>query len=455
MDRRDILKLAGGVATLPICAPWAAAMGTAPERYDVIVIGAGMAGLTAARALEAKGASVLVLEARSRAGGRVHTAFDLSDRPEYGAIQVGADYTVLREEAAALNVDIGPYPFGAALAGQAYGFAQDPALSVEAVKAQGLPMATPLMVRLLRQTLPTRDVYALPDTQDLSVADAMDRLGFTAQEKAIFTANANFNDVHTASMAVLWRSLLLYGAGGFDVVLSGTQALPDAMATSLSISPLYSAVVRRIAQFGGGIQVTCEDGRMFQAKACICTIPPAVLTQVSIDAPLPADWPTALANETATAVTQIFIKTDPFWDQDGLPAGMWTDGPLGRFFPRIDTQGQVIGYKIWVNGADAPAVDALGEEALVALIKAELMRLRPASGGQFTFDKKRSWAQDTFSGGAFYSWRVNQVAQTLTRYGQLYGRLCFAGVHSHWDAPGLEGACRSGRAAAQRVSPLL
>ncbi|MEM9878617.1 MAG: FAD-dependent oxidoreductase [Pseudomonadota bacterium] len=447
MDRRNVLKL--GVATAAL--PFAAAMGTPPQRYDVIIIGAGLAGLSAARRLEASGVTVLVLEARNRAGGRAYTGYDMPDRPEFGAIQVGAEYTEVRKAAAALNVPIGPYPFNAPFRAQAYGSGDGPAISADALKQRGVPTATPLMLRLMRETLPIKDVAALPDMMDMSVGQAMRQLGFSDVETRVFTANGNFNNPETASMKAMWRGLLLYSTGQSDVLLNGTQSLADAMANALSTPPEYGAVVSQITDQGDSIDVTCADGRAFKAKACIATIPPATMASIRIDAPLPDSWAKAQASEVGTHVTQLFIRTEPFWQEDGLPAGMWTDGPLGRFFPRVDLTGQVIGYKIWVNGPDVPAIDALPPTELNALIKAELLRLRPASQGQFTFDRRMAWAEDPFARGAFYAWRTGHVKETLNRFAEPYGRLYFAGVHRTWDAPGLEGACRSGIAAAQQV----
>src|SRR5438045_3282414 len=60
------------------------------ERADVIIIGAGMAGLTAAEQISAKGVSVIVLEARPRVGGRIHTIHrDAAGRP---VIELGAEF---------------------------------------------------------------------------------------------------------------------------------------------------------------------------------------------------------------------------------------------------------------------------------------------------------------------------------------------------------------------------
>ena len=79
---------------------------------DVVVLGAGLAGLAAARRLVAAGHEVLVLEARDRPGGRIHTAFDLPDRPEYGGVEIGDSYMRIRSLANEFGLPIEPVDRG-------------------------------------------------------------------------------------------------------------------------------------------------------------------------------------------------------------------------------------------------------------------------------------------------------------------------------------------------------
>ena len=76
--------------------------------HDVIVLGAGLSGLHAARLLEAEGAKVLVLEGRDRVGGRVFTLDDLPGYPEGGGNGIGAGYARLLDTAKQLGVPLVP-----------------------------------------------------------------------------------------------------------------------------------------------------------------------------------------------------------------------------------------------------------------------------------------------------------------------------------------------------------
>ena len=78
------------------------------KKYDVIVIGAGFAGLHAARLLAADGLKVLVLESDQRVGGRSHTAYEFDSRIELGASQVGRMYARILDTARTLGIEMAP-----------------------------------------------------------------------------------------------------------------------------------------------------------------------------------------------------------------------------------------------------------------------------------------------------------------------------------------------------------
>ena len=103
ISRRKLL-LAGSYAAIgTVCRPVFAAR----KHYDVIIVGAGLAGLQAGRVLQKHGVDFLLLEASRRVGGRVYTLDDLPGRPEAGATQSGTKYHALNQVIEELGINTG------------------------------------------------------------------------------------------------------------------------------------------------------------------------------------------------------------------------------------------------------------------------------------------------------------------------------------------------------------
>ena len=130
MQRRDVIKgMAGGAFALGLAGCQGTASGLQARQapgdvdVDVIVVGAGLAGLAAARTLEAGGARVQVLEGANRIGGRLHTVERGGIRFEVGGVQVGDGYERLRTHAQAVGVRIVPPALDIDMAGVGIVFA--------------------------------------------------------------------------------------------------------------------------------------------------------------------------------------------------------------------------------------------------------------------------------------------------------------------------------------------
>ena len=455
LNRRTLLAAGAGL-TLAGCAT-----SPRPERTDVIIVGAGLAGLYAAEALVDAGARVIVLEGSDRIGGRAYTGHELADVPEFGGIEVGDTYGAFLGAAARHKVDVGRFPhafpppvlgIGDRLIAPA-DWPDSDANRLADSERTTLPMR--LLARYTRDTNPLDTLldWADADTPDLSLREMLEAAGASPEAIRLIEVNASNNGLDRASVIRTWRSQKLFSiATSSSIVLAGTDRLPSAMARALGDAVRTNARVTEISTGLTGVRVRTADNGSFMADHVIVSAPPASASRIAFTPSLPAVHKEAWAALDYTLTSLVFIDTEPFWESDGLPAHMWTDGPLERWFPRIDRgSGAIVGFKIWLNGSGATTADALPNDELMTLVGNELKRLRPASGGRFRLAKYVSWQRIPLQRGAYPAWPAGQVAKVAQVTRRPHGRVHFAGDYTARVMTGMEGAMESGARAASAI----
>jgi len=481
MNRRQFI--AAGLAWAATTA-WGQGRQSAPpasarqHHHDVLILGAGLAGLTAARQLAAQGANCLVLEARERPGGRVHTALDLPDRPEYGAVEVGGSYVRLRALASELGLELAPPAKAAskelelaapATAGQRHSgltlhlngatfpdwqWPDSPQNPLRGVERKLLPHL--LERHYLGQANPLKDDQewdqpALAD-RDRSIGTVMRSRGASENALKLAEIAGNHNGQDSVSALPWWRTQLLFQKDRISEHFSkGSSALPLALASQLRERIRYRTQVEGIRAGARGIVVQLAGGERLAADFCICTLPLPALAKLNLDLPVPMDLQEALRQHNYTRISVLQIDTPAFWEQDGMAPAMWTDTPLERLFPRVEHgSGQIVGLKAFVNGAGADRLSGMAPASLEQSVSEIFRRIRPASGGRVRIAGQWHWGVDPYAGGAYSNWRPGRVARDRAAVRRPLGRLLFAGEHTA-DAPGMEGAIRSGEAAVRQL----
>lgn len=232
-------------------------------------------------------------------------------------------------------------------------------------------------------------------------------------------------------------------------VNGGSQALPDAMAAALKSPPILRTEVVSIEQDSRGIEVICRGGHRYRADHVIVTVPSGPLSRIKINPAPPAPQTAVWVARRSNSVTTIHLRpTRPFWETDGMPAGMWNDGSIQRVLAVPGRDGTMERLIVWLNGAAADTADRYAPARRMAWAMDELARLRPASKGAFEPLATRSWGNDPFASGAFPEIAPGRVAQTVEWCGKALGRIHFAGSDTVFDLPGMEGAVVSGERAA-------
>lgn len=436
---------------------------------DVIVIGAGLAGLQAALLLEEQGLKVLVLEASDRVGGRVRTLDHLDGRPEAGGSEVGSGYArvlSMMDRVGGLKTskwaDSIQLEFVMAMDGKLMKPAEWATSALNDLPAAERdtgpwgPFALPMVVMPRPSPLPDLDSWQDPGFAELDVPFASWLQGRGASEQAIRLINEQLQGPTAAEVSALWQLRAARLAPYMGTVESlvridgGMSRLTDAMAALLPAGVVLNAPVQAILSRDDGVEVHTADGARHQARYVLCTIPLPALRNVRVDPLPPSRQREAMTQVPYTHGTSVFFHVDkPYWEEDGLPASTWTLGPVGRVF-RYHYEG---GYYLWnfKSGPSTAKYNALADADAMALALKEFNAVRPSTVGRIRPMAVMSWDRHPWTLGHMAYRAPGQIRAFGNVLAEPHGRIHFAGEHTALLTSGMEGAMESGERAALEI----
>jgi monoamine oxidase len=449
-----VLRVDDGTTGLPDAVPG--------EVTSVVVVGAGISGLVAGRALRLAGVDVVVIEARDRIGGRTHTV-DVAGTPvdlgaawvhdglgaptlpyldALGGAVMPARITDMYAGAAVIDRENNSYPDDAA------GAALQVALGAFIDNAQALA--------------------ATDAGASLSLADAIDQILPEARPAIRATLGrflSSFDGADADDVGLSAFNQFFFGVGVEDHDVfprGGYRSLVDALATDLDIR--LSSVVKAVRFDGDGVEVIIErDGatEVLDASHAIVTAPLGVLKAdaITFDPPLP---PAKLA-AIATLGFGVFEKVVLAYDQQ-----YWQPSESGGIIVLDDDTGQwlsLIDMSEWyqqpvivaiTTGTPARELADLTETERVARVAAIVNEMTGGTAPAPVASAASNWVNDPYSRGCYS--RVGRdgdavsTIDSVTNLAAPHGRVLFAGEATDLDALAIvDGAWKSGIREAKRL----
>lgn len=407
---------------------------------DVVVVGAGLAGLSAAAALQSSGRSVRVVEARDEVGGRVRTRVVDGEIVDLGAEFVGRSHRRVRELAERVGIQLEPARFGRQRVIWTVGgnrrTGRVPRLSPRELAS--LARAAAEVRRLARGLDPDRP-WRSPSSGELdsrSVGEWLSGAGICGRA-SVFTRALieGFATVPLESLSLLhllwWiRRGGIAGATRWRVG-GGAQRLADGLAEQLREPVLLRAPVRAVEQSKSGVSVHTE-GREFRARRAIIAIPLPVLRHVHFEPALPARvQATSELGFGRSSSVVIVTRGLSRWDTPGAAVG---DAPVGLAWRRGRTiKGLVPPGSMERAGASLARTFGVSEHRRV--------------------EHSVDWTADPQSGGTYLAPAPGELSTHGAALGLEHGRIYFAGSERSSWPDSMEGALESGeRAAADLLS---
>lgn len=485
LDRRDFLKhsaaavAAVSASPLKILATTEAGLRPATKLKKVLVIGAGLAGLSAAYELTQAGHEVTILEARTRAGGRVYTIREpFSDGlyAEAGAMQLFDNHHWTMKYAKLFGLTLDPLK-PSANASLTY-------IHGHLVKTKpGVNVEWPLKLTDEERNLGRRGMwakYVLPGVKEVGATETperipdtlkkYDQLTFTeflrqrgASPDAVALLSLGFADLvgegasSISALNILRETAHREGMKQAYTIRGGSDYLPKAFAAQLADKIHYGAAVVRVEHDERGVRVVCQRAgthETFAAEHLVCAVPFTVLKHIAISPPFSPAKRNVIEQLPYTSVSRVYLQTRKrFWLDEGLSGNASTDLPLMGAYERTINQPGTRGIlESYMVGKRARQVMAMRDALRVSTTLEEMSKLYPSIREHFEGGAAKCWDEDEWARGAYIWFKPGQMSSLLPDIARMEGRVHFAGEHASSMPGWMQGALEAGNRVAREIA---
>ncbi|HUF05707.1 MAG TPA: FAD-dependent oxidoreductase [Aridibacter sp.] len=448
----------------------------APKK--VIIIGAGLSGLTAAYELTQAGHDVTVLEARTRPGGRVHTLRDTFTEGLYadaGATRIPNHHHFTLKYAELFGLTLDPFqPLDLPSVYHVRGrrIRVTPGQSVEwpydltaEERSLGVNGMRQKYIRSMLSEVGDVTDPGWPPPETLKKYDQMNRSDFWRSRGASAEAVALLSVGGIDDRAETWSTLFMLRNQALNQKLDryykirgGTDLLPKAFAARLSEKIRYAAPVVRIEQSAQGVKAVFLRAGAYHTLAgdyLVCAVPFTVQRNIEVAPAFSVEKQRAIEQLPYLSASKVFLQSrNRFWADEGQSGFATTDLPIGQVWDQTykqpGTRGILQAFPISLHSR---RVTGMPENERVDFALEQVEVIYPGMRENFEGGVTKCWDEDEWARGASAYYKPGQFSSLLPHVARPEGRIHFAGEHtSVWIDGWMQGALESGNRVAREVN---
>jgi monoamine oxidase len=409
--------------------------------HDVVVIGAGLAGLSCADALVQQGVDVIVLEARDRVGGRVFSHhFTDGQTCERGAEFIDSNHTDVLGLVSRL---------GLTLTDRSAEFDSAAALLDAGGRAVPIAMHATVTPDLERWESAVASVADDNTSEWATLADLMHSLDLSVLSRLAIGRHIRTEfmlppeEIGQRFAASLAR-LQSRGRRECHRIVGGNDQLAAGLAAHLGDRVRCSSAVQSIEADTGLVTLVSDES--IQADTVVAAVPLPVLSRLWADMPLELG---AVGYGIGGKISVQFDRR--VWRDYGRDGTVLSDRAWGHLWETTDDQHGDRGVLTNLLSSHDGASFAALPEATDRIV-AEIDRLFPGAKGLSGERVLTDWTNDPFSLGAYSCFGPGQLSAAAPELRRRHGRVLLAGEHTDEFSGFMEGALRSGRRVAASIT---
>ncbi|MDA2912996.1 FAD-dependent oxidoreductase [Acidobacteriia bacterium AH_259_A11_L15] len=447
----------------------------------VIVLGAGLAGLSAAYELTQAGHEVTVLEAQTRPGGRVLTLRDpFSDglHAEVGAIHIPDTHNLTLKYVQLFHLPLNP-PLPHKLAWVEYLREKRMVYREDVEKPEHPFELTPeeeelghwglwgkyfmpkeVLEEIGDPSAPDWSVQSVKNYDEMTYTDFLRDQGLSSEAIALLTGSFLWGDgpESVSALTVLRDSVHLQGAKNWYEIRGGNDLLPRAFAEHLKDRIRYGSPVTRIEREEREVRAIFRQAGTHHRLAgdyLICAIPFSVLRHIEVIPPFSPEKRRAVEELPYFSAARVSLQSRTrFWQEEqGLMGFALTDLPIEAVYHMTRHQPGPRGIlQSYSGGPQARGICALTESERVSFVLEQMEKVFPGMREHFEGGVSKCWDEDPWARGASSWYKPGQMSELWPHIARPEGRVHFAGDHTSAWIRWMQGALESGNRAAREVN---